>query len=96
MRFTAVLASLTLTALPTTCQGQPVDPPAPPPCPGEVILLSDYQADFQAEHGCDLQSPQILGYWAHDPGPVQLEECLGSGGGLIYTRHGEICIDIDY
>ena len=84
------LAALLL--LPGACQAGE-DPSYRPPCPGEVVILPSSEAPVD----CDVRPPQLLAYWADDPGPIQEAECADVGGILLHTRHGrELCFDIDY
>ena len=74
--------------------GEPPVPPGPPPCPATYVIMASVEGPLD----CDINPPQELWYYMDDPGPTQVDDCLGRGGrpGTDKIAHREVCRDIDY
>lgn len=70
-----------------------IAPQIQPICPGDIILPSP-----DAPTGCDQRRPHTISYFMDDPGPLQENECLHSGGIPIFhtATARDICTNIDY
>lgn len=67
-------------------------------CPGRHVIMASADASPTNKRGvrCDVRPPQVLSYWMDDPGPIQIEACLDSGGTPTVFRDRELCYRIDY
>jgi hypothetical protein len=92
----ALTTAIALAASTANCDPAPT-PIEPPPkllCPAVITFVLLPHADSPTL--CNLEEGQVLIYRMEDPGPIQEQRCLDSGGLMIDSRTGYLCFDIDY